>query len=80
MGFQIRNPENIALWKQKFWALEYGIELKESGIPLTKFHWQKLESITWNPESMAWNPESKTDSFTWSDIYVWNIYCPYPAY
>ena len=28
--------------------------------PESKFHWQRLESSTWNPESTAWVPESKT--------------------
>ena len=28
--------------------------------PESKFHSERLESSTWNPESMAWNPESKT--------------------
>jgi len=54
---------------------ESGIQLKESGIPLTigirnpesriqnpesSFHLQKLESSTSNPEYTAWNPISKT--------------------
>ena len=35
----------------------------------SKFHWQRLESNTWNLESMTWNPESKTllDSLTWGE-------------
>ena len=28
--------------------------------PESKFHSQRLESSTWNPESMVWNLESKT--------------------
>ena len=51
----------------KSWALESGIQLKESGILLTiEIQWQRLESSTWNPESTARNPESKTvlDSLT----------------
>ena len=35
--------------------------------PEFKFHWKKLESITWNPESTAWTPESKTDL----DFLIW---------
>ena len=37
--------------------------------PESKFHWQRLESSTWNLESTAWNPESKTvlDSLLWGD-------------
>ena len=26
----------------------------------SKFHWQRQESSTWNPESTAWDPEFKT--------------------
>ena len=35
--------------------------------PNSKFHWQKLESSTWNPESMALNPESNAvlNYLTW---------------
>ena len=37
--------------------------------PETNFHWQRLESSTWNSESTAWNPESKTvlDFLTWGE-------------
>ena len=37
--------------------------------PESKFHWQRLESSSWNLESTAWNPESKTvlDSLTLGD-------------
>ena len=31
--------------------------------PQSKFHWQRLESSSWNQESMACNPESNTTSF-----------------
>ena len=36
----------------------------------SKFHWQRLESSTCNPESVTWNPESQTivDSLTWGDL------------
>ena len=30
--------------------------------PESKFHWQRLEPSTWNPESKAWIPESVLDS------------------
>ena len=43
------------------WALESEIQLKESGIPLTK----NLESTTWNPES-----KNVLDSLAWSDIFT----------
>ena len=38
-------------------------------IPESKFHQQRLESSTCNPESTAWNPESKIvmDSLIWVD-------------
>ena len=37
--------------------------------PESKFHWQRLESSTWNLESTTWNPESKTvlDSLPWGE-------------
>ena len=31
----LRNPGNLCLWNPESWALESGIQLKESGIPLT---------------------------------------------
>ena len=52
-----RNQRNFCLWNPESWALESGIQLKESGIPITigspnsKFRWQSVESMTWNPES-----------------------------
>ena len=41
-------------WNLKSWALDSGIQLKESGIQvlLTK----NSESSTWSPESTVWNP------------------------
>ena len=61
LAFGFWNPRKFPLSNLESWALESGIQLKESGIPLTtKFRWQRLESIFWNPESTAWNPESKT--------------------
>jgi len=58
---KIRNP--------RFWNLEYSSrnpEFTSDWNPESKFHSQRLESSTWNPESTAWNPESKTvlDSLT----------------
>ena len=32
---RFRNPRNFCLWNPESWALESGIQLKESGIPLT---------------------------------------------
>ena len=53
--------------------MESGIQLKESGIPLT-IGIQNVRSTAkvWNPESTAWNLESKTvlDSLTW-DAEAW---------
>ena len=76
----IRNPESMkfCLRNPKSWALESGIQLKGSGIPLTigiqnpsatdkEPGIQYLESGIWNSESlMAWNPKSsfELDSLT----------------
>ena len=63
---RFRNPENFCLWNLESWALESGIQLQESGIPMTvgiqnpSSTEKDLESSNWNPEYMAWNPESKT--------------------
>ena len=54
------------------WALEFGVQLKESGIPLTigtrnpRSKFQCLESGI----HAVWNPESKAvlDSLPWGDI------------
>ena len=32
---RFRNPEKFCLWNPESWALESGIQLRESGIPLT---------------------------------------------
>ena len=59
-AFGFQNPQKFRLSNPESLALESGIQLKESGIPLTtKFRWQRLESSTWDPESTAWNPQSK---------------------
>ena len=43
-----------------------------SGVPESKFHWEKRESSSWNREFTVWNPESGTvlDSLTWADLNV----------
>ena len=73
---RLRNLGKFCLWNTKSWALDSGIQLKESGIPLTigiqnrsSTDWQRLESSTWNPESTAWNLESKTvlGFLTWGE-------------
>ena len=66
------------LWSQKSWALESGIQLKESAIPLTIGIWNP-SSLTRipsriqysSPESTAWNRESKTllHYLSWSERY-----------
>ena len=50
LGF--RNWGKSCLWNPWFWALDSGVQLKESGILLTI--WIQ------NPASTAWNPQSKT--------------------
>ena len=45
LGFRIHNT-----------AQEPGIALNRTWKPESKFHWQRLESSTWNHESPAWNP------------------------
>ena len=70
-----QNPGNFCVWIPGSWALESGIQLKESGI-LLKIGIQcklqvPLESSSWKyPESMAWNAEPKTalDSLTWVEF------------
>ena len=42
-GSGLRNLGNFCLWNPKSWALESGIQLKESGMPLID---------DWNPEPM----------------------------
>ena len=63
-AFGIRNP-GFGIWNTAhgFW------NHTNDWNPESKFHCQKLDSSTWNPESTAWNPESRTvlDSFTWGD-------------
>ena len=69
---RIHNPGNFApIWNSEYWALESGKWLKKSEShndrnPESNFHWQRLESNTWNPESPAWISASKTclDSLT----------------
>ena len=64
------------MWNPESWALESGVQLKESGIPLaigienpssTDKDWNRvpviLESVTWNPES-----QFIVDSLTWGDL------------
>ena len=70
-----RNLGNFRLCNPESWALESGIQLQESGIPLTigirnpRSTEKDVESSTWNPEPTKLNPVSKTvlDSLTWGD-------------
>ena len=65
-GIRILEPGKFLLVESGI--LGFGIRNTAQGIrnptndwnPESKFHWQRLESSTWNPESTAWNPESKT--------------------
>ena len=53
MGF--RKPGKFCLWNQKSWALESGIQLKESGIPLTiGIRNPSSTDKYWNPVSEIW--------------------------
>ena len=73
----IRNPGKFRSWNSESWALQSGIQLKESGIPLT-IRFQNPSSTDCNPlpgirgDYKAWNPESKIvlDSFTLSIAYL----------
>ena len=64
----IRIPESVKFLLVESGILGYGIWNTSKGIrdptkdwnPESKFHWQRLESRTWNPKSTPWNPESKT--------------------
>ena len=72
-----RNPINFCWWNPESGKLladsailGFGIRNPSKDLnPESKFHWQRLESSTWNPEFTAWNLESKTvlDSLTWGD-------------
>ena len=57
-----RNARNFGWWNQESRKM-----CKWN--PESTFHWQRLESSTWNLETTAWNPESKTvlDSLIWGD-------------
>ena len=52
----VRNLGNFCLGNLESLTLEFGIQLKASGIPLTGI--QNLESTTWSPESktISWIP------------------------
>ena len=68
-GIQIPEPRNTLLVESRNWdksaILVFGIRNTAQGIHSTikdgnlesKFHLQRLESSTWNPDFTAWNPE-----------------------
>ena len=64
-------PKSFCLWIPESWAMEFGIPLKESGIPLT-IDIQNPSSPDKDLENGTWNPESKTvlDTITWGDSHV----------
>ena len=48
---EFRNPGNFCLWNRRYWALESGIQLKESGIPSTiGIQNPSSNDKYWNPE------------------------------
>ena len=68
------NSGNFCLWNLESWVLEFGIHLKESGIPLTigiqnPSSTDKESGIQYLESGTAGNPESKTglDSLTWGE-------------
>ena len=75
--FLARNTEPGKILLVVSGILGFGIRYKAQGIRnptrdwnlKSKFHWQRLESSSWNPESKAYNAESKTilDSLTWGN-------------
>ena len=69
-GIHIRNTGKFCLWNPESHALESGIQLGESGIPLTiAIQNPSSTDKEWDPESTARNPQSKTvlDSLIWGD-------------
>ena len=69
--FGFRNQRNFCFWNLEFWALESGMQLKESGIPVT-IGIRNPSSKDKNLEPSDWNPESKivSDSLTCGDLSV----------
>ena len=67
----IRESRNFFAFVIRNTAQRFRIPTNDRNLE-SKFHWQRLESSTWNPESTAWNLESKTvlDSLAWGDLYI----------
>ena len=42
---RFRNPGNFSWWNSEPWALESGIQLKESGIPLRLQIWSEIHGV-----------------------------------
>ena len=69
-------PESVKFLLVESEILGFGIRNTAQGIrnatddwnSESRFHWQRLESSTWNPESTTWNPESKT-RLSWILLY-----------
>ena len=65
----------VERWNSGFWNPEYSsrnLKSQNDWNRDSKFHWQRLESSTRNPESTALNPESKAvlEPFTWGESEV----------
>jgi len=61
---KFRNRGTVYLWNTEYWALDSGIQLKETRITLMiairNPNSTNKESGIPKPESRAWNPETKT--------------------
>ena len=74
--YYIQNREKFCSLNPESWALEswntaQGIRnLTNDWNPESEFHWQRLESSTWNPNLRVWSPESKTEL----DSLIWNYF------
>ena len=77
---RFRNPGNFCLWNLESWALESGIQLQESGIPMT-VGIQNPSSTEKDLESITWNPESRIqDCLGFPQIAVFNPFLLYLIY
>ena len=76
-----RNPWNFCLWNLEPWALESGIQLKESGIPLTiRIQNPNSTDKDWNPVPGIWkqrrkiqNPRGAWIPLHWTRIWGYNL-------
>ena len=87
--FLLRNQKETLATQanQESRILGFGIQNTAQGIrnptndrnPESNFHWQRLESSTWNPQSTAWGPESIRLSWipsTWGDLSILTFHLP----